>query len=78
MVRSILGSSRVHTVYNILVYLPHMVLEVLSVLQDIQDLLVSVLVTVTQPAEDGEVLDAGSLNRLVYSRYQINTVKRSR
>ena len=76
--RSILGSSLVHTVYNILVYLPHMILEVLSVLQDIQDLLVSVLVTVTQPAENGEVLDAGSLNRLIHSRYQINTVKRSR
>ena len=39
--------------------LPHMLLKVLSALQDILDLLFCVLVAVTQPTEDGEVLNAG-------------------
>ena len=50
----------VHTEYNIRVYLPDMLLKVPSVLQDVPDLLISVLVTVTQPTEDGEVLYRGS------------------
>ena len=37
-----------------------MLLKVPSVLQDVPDLLISVLVTVTQPTEDGEVLYCGS------------------
>ena len=37
-----------------------MLLKVPSVLQDVPDLLISVLVTVTQPTEDGEVLYRGS------------------
>ena len=41
-------------------YLPDMFLKVLSVLQDVPDLLVSVPLTVTQPSVDGEVLDTGS------------------
>ena len=40
--------------------LPDMFLKVLSVLQDIPGLLVSVPLTVAQPAVDGEVLDTGS------------------
>ena len=37
-----------------------MLLKVPSLLQDVPDLLISVLVTVTQPTEDGEVLYRGS------------------
>ena len=51
----------VHTVDNIWMYLPDMLLKVLSVLKDISGLLLSPLVTVADPAEDGEVLNAGSL-----------------
>ena len=41
-------------------YLPDMFLKVLSVLQNVPGLFVSVPLTVTQPAVDGEVLNTGS------------------
>ena len=51
-------------------YQPDMLLKVLSVLQDIPGLLVSPLVAVTDPAEDGEVLNAGSLMQSSPPRYR--------